>query len=811
MFGFVGFRNDAQAEAALRYFHNTFLGTLRISVEIAKKVGDKNLPQYNRSKNKKDKVAEKETAVVIDDSSVNRHDLPSHVKTDNKQITNTNPAVKVDQSKLDFLEAMKPRGQAQKWGNDESKIAAGQSVAADNPDDSDEEEDDEYQEVAAMSSPSKVESSVLSFKQDEPERRSVSADLAYLRSKVRADFEFSEDEEEEEVEDDDDTSTVPISIASRVVNERSNSGIVDNNNNTRESTDDKSALKEENLDLDSDHKEDSDNDNDGTARLFVRNLPFGCAEDELSSLFSPFGVLSEVHIPIDKERRGKGFGFIQFMIPEQAMRAMSELDGSSFQGRLLHIISAKDKGSNYSKNENDDGDEQKEGKSNRLSSYQQKKEKERKSMASMKDSWNASYVRSDTVVATLAEKYGVRSGDVLDAAESAGELAVRLAVGEVQVVTENREYLLQHGVNLEALESATAKNSRGASQRSSTTLLIKNLPHDSNEEELAGMFARFGVISQFVMPPSRAVAIIDFAEPTEARQAFKGLAYRKYKHVPLYLEWAPLNVIDKSRATMSSSSSSSVSKSKQTGDVKEVNATDNDDDGDYSSLFIKNLSFDTTEERLLNHIVNVGGGSDLRSVKISTKMKGTVKLSMGFGFVEYASSAAAQTAMAQLHDSNLDGHSLEVKPSDKRLTVQQTNSAKNNSSDKTPKTNKLVVRNVAFQATQTEIRALFATFGSVKRVRIPRKLGGAHRGFAFVELSSHQEALNAMNSLSSSHLYGRHLVIEWAKPEDDETDMTALRKRAKTDEKVVGYNAKRQRNQGENNEFDDVPDMHDFM
>ena len=35
---------------------------------------------------------------------------------------------------------------------------------------------------------------------------------------------------------------------------------------------------------------------------------------------------------------------------------------------------------------------------------------------------------------------------------------------------------------------------------------------------------------------------------------------------------------------------------------------------------------------------------------------------------------------------------------------------------------------------------------------------GNHRGFAFVEFVTKQEAQNALQALSSTHLYGRHLV-----------------------------------------------------
>ena len=46
---------------------------------------------------------------------------------------------------------------------------------------------------------------------------------------------------------------------------------------------------------------------------------------------------------------------------------------------------------------------------------------------------------------------------------------------------------------------------------------------------------------------------------------------------------------------------------------------------------------------------------------------------------------------------------------------------------------KLVARNVAFEATEREVREVFRTFGELKSVRLPKKVTGSHRGFAFVE------------------------------------------------------------------------------
>ena len=53
------------------------------------------------------------------------------------------------------------------------------------------------------------------------------------------------------------------------------------------------------------------------------------------SLFSPYGPLAEVNVPIDKvTKQVKGFAFITFVIPENAVQAFTKLDGTTFQGKL---------------------------------------------------------------------------------------------------------------------------------------------------------------------------------------------------------------------------------------------------------------------------------------------------------------------------------------------------------------------------------------------------------------------------------------------------------------------------------------------
>lgn len=79
-----------------------------------------------------------------------------------------------------------------------------------------------------------------------------------------------------------------------------------------------------------------------TGELFVRNLSYRTTEQDLDQLFTPFGQITNINMPIDSlSKQPKGFAHVTFMFPEHALRAFNELDGHAFQGRLLHILPGK--------------------------------------------------------------------------------------------------------------------------------------------------------------------------------------------------------------------------------------------------------------------------------------------------------------------------------------------------------------------------------------------------------------------------------------------------------------------------------------
>ena len=802
---FVGFRQPEQASHVIEKFHRTYLNMSRITVEAA--------TTKDGNKNETDKGSKtKDETVKEAGKRKEKHDVDAEKNGKNKDQDR-----KVDEF-LSLMGASKSKSKF--WSNDtagEGKIVEPLSK----PKSSDSDSDSSTGSSSSSSSSDggdSDEDDKLKKKGREKMSDSALSDMDFLRSKTMQ----VDNLEESENNNDSDSGFTSSSIPDKDhANEIVKADEGDNERN---------GHRESNQQLvDEINKENSIDDDDDDAqqlaaatgasktRLFVRNLAFQTTEDELEQYFYPFGKLTECHIPVDDQKRNKGYAFITFESAVDAMAAMNQLDRVDFQGRLLHILQARPPPQATTAGHDNTKD----------LTWKQKqelarKEKETKGATGQaSEGWSASFVRGDAVVDNLAERLGLRKGDILGVKDklSSGDAAVRVALGETQIIEENREYFQQHGVDMEALVSAndgSNGNQPGTAKlkkRSKTAILVKNLPFDTRVEELEKLFHVGQEPVSILLPPSRTIAMIEYGHSTDAKRAFRKLAYRRFKHVPIYLEWAPLNS-KKKDTTKSNLSLSKAPDSSRTADTEEGerlstrndfvssknlfdNSNDADDAGDnegsnndvVSTLYVKNLNFATTEETLRD-IFTKQVGSNILSVRIPRKVAPTKggastpenrSLSMGYGFVELASHEIAKKAMKMLQGKLIDGHSLQLAMSSQRSSSRTKKSA-NPTGTKTP--TKIMVRNVPFQATRKEILKLFGTFGQLKKVRLPKKFDGSHRGFAFVEYLTGKEALTAMNALSRTHLYGRHLVLEWASVEeetDSNKNMDRLREKAKRD------------------------------
>ncbi len=78
---------------------------------------------------------------------------------------------------------------------------------------------------------------------------------------------------------------------------------------------------------------------------------------------------------------------------------------------------------------------------------------------------------------------------------------------------------------------------------------------------------------------------------------------------------------------------------------------------------------------------------------------------------------------------------------------------------------KLYVGNLPYEIGEVDLRQLFAEAGAVETVNIMRDMAtGRARGFAFVEMSTNEEAQAAITRFNAYSMGGRSLTVNEARP-----------------------------------------------
>ncbi|KAF8507695.1 hypothetical protein BU17DRAFT_57223 [Hysterangium stoloniferum] len=694
-FAFVGFKSEEQATAATQYFHGTFLGSQKITVEVVKGVKDAPTPRPN-----------KRPRLNGPDTSKG----PSGVKTFTKTVsTKTTESKGDDALTTEFLSIMNPGRKGPAW-------ADGQASNHPIPLQSEKEKHQIFTRTAQDTD----------MKDDPITTDNATSDLDWLKSRMSMgirqvkDFEQSDDDQEAQDHQ-------PL-VAEDV------------------SDDPKQVTRQTIL---------------ATARLFVRNLTFFCTSEELRELFAPFGEIQQVHIPLTPEHTSKGLAFVTYANSADAVSAWEALDGTTFQGRLLHILAGVERRKDAAITEG-----------GKKKSLKEERGEKRRKEAGKEFNWGMLYMNSDAVATSIADRMNISKADILGASESeeggtSHNPAVKLALAETHVIQETRRYFEDQGVVLESLANRSTPRSR-------TIILVKNIPYGTTTETLRTMFEPHGVIARLLIPPSGTLAVVEYTHIEEASRAFRALAYRRLGNSIVYLEWAPEGLLVDDTARGSATAVKPVTIPEQ--EEKTVDEQLSIRRG--STLFVKNLSFTTTTERFAAIFRNLPSFSfariQMKPSPANHKVKAQPeqeKLSMGYGFVGFADPEAAQKALKSMQGFVLDGHKLHVTFAGRGAD----NDDKQDLGIGKAKTTKMIVKNVPFEASKKDIRDLFGVYGTLKSVRLPKNFDARARGFAFLDFVSRQEAENAFSALRHTHLLGRHLVLDWAT--EGEQDVEALRRK----------------------------------
>ncbi len=81
---------------------------------------------------------------------------------------------------------------------------------------------------------------------------------------------------------------------------------------------------------------------------------------------------------------------------------------------------------------------------------------------------------------------------------------------------------------------------------------------------------------------------------------------------------------------------------------------------------------------------------------------------------------------------------------------------------------KLFVGNLDFKVTENELQDAFAAYGTVMEANlVTDRATGRPRGFAFVTMSSEEEAQKAIDGMNGKDLGGRALTVKVARPREE--------------------------------------------
>lgn len=281
-FGFVGYRSEDEAQEALDYFNRTFIDTARITVELAKKIGDEDLGKQREERQVKRKAHETEDGVQREKKEMGANaSAPSKDKKKAKK-----DAVSFEE----FMAVMQPKSKRKGWQNEDAPPAqsltdimapmeALEKKAAKKA----------KKEAFAQASPSTIVADPPAQEREESvEPDSVANDAALtdaeylqlrMKHKVGADMETpvasgkefqQSDEEPEEDSDSEEEEELDAQFIKRQEAQRRKAA---------------EAAEKDQEAVDQIME---------SGRLFVRNLPFAASEEDIRKSFQKFGNVSQV-------------------------------------------------------------------------------------------------------------------------------------------------------------------------------------------------------------------------------------------------------------------------------------------------------------------------------------------------------------------------------------------------------------------------------------------------------------------------------------------------------------------------------------
>ncbi len=226
---------------------------------------------------------------------------------------------------------------------------------------------------------------------------------------------------------------------------------------------------------------------------------------------------------------------------------------------------------------------------------------------------------------------------------------------------------------------------------------------------MRALFESHGELRRVLVPPAGTLAVVEFTHADDGRKAFRAVAYRRLGNSVVYLEKGPdgMFITDEPMTDAAEPITATGTAPIAAPDAAVAEAKAGADEPALSAgttLFVKNLAFSTTAEKLVAVMQHL---PEYAFARVQTKpdpARPGARLSMGYGFVGFRTMDGAKRGLKSIDGMVLDGHKLSAKWAGRG--AEEADGAADKETVKA-RTTKMIVKNVPFEATKKDIRELF--------------------------------------------------------------------------------------------------------
>lgn len=264
-----------------------------------------------------------------------------------------------------------------------------------------------------------------------------------------------------------------------------------------------------------------------------------------------------------------------------------------------------------------------------------------------------------------------------------------------------------------------------AAQTPSPSLYVGNLAQDITEALLFEIFNAVGPVASVRVCRDAATrrslgyAYVNFHSIEHAERALGNLNFKNIRNKPCRIMWSHRDP--------------SLRKSGQ------------------GNIFVKNLS-KTIDDKALYDTFGMFG--PILSSKVSTNEQGE---SLGYGFVQYESEDAANSAIASVNGKVIAGQ---------KVSVEAFKSKKERGGDQNKFTN-VFLKNIPEDVTEQRVREMFSKVGSITSLKVAFGDDGKSKGFGFINFETSEQAKAAVDLYNGFELGEKKLYVGRAQKREE--------------------------------------------